>query len=135
MAPTTTTTKPPSSLIVTTTGNTALDRLTRAIYPDPLIAFLNTPLIVQHPVNINLWSGMHVAYGAACYGAGLGVGKMLLVHTLFELGEVVLAGLAISEVDTAEWMDIALDTAFSLAGYGVVKRGAGLKTKKVQQKI
>ena len=102
-----------SSLLVTTTGDTPLDRLTRAIYPAALIRFLNTPLI--GPVNV--WSLTHIVSGALAKRLGFSGLQWFLGHTAFEWAEVRLADMTVDDINMEEFLDIVLDTAFSLVPY------------------
>ncbi len=104
-----------SSLLVTVPENeTALDRITRAIYAPDVIAALNQPIVDVPPVLINRWSLTHGLWGAGAQAVGLSAGQTFWAHTAFEAAEAILgeASFTVEEV-----VDVGIDTAFAMAGW------------------
>lgn len=100
-----------SPLIVTKTGNTNLDKITRAFIPEFLISFFNQNIYSVYPFNINFWSLIHIAFGY--FFKSYGFIWMHIAHALWEYWEIKMAGMNISDIDYEEWIDILMDTIFS----------------------
>lgn len=113
---------------VTSKCNTFLDRLVQLVLPPSLVNFLNTRLARNTYIYLNLWSVVHLLFGAAFFFLRLkysrnflaGFLMWLLIHSVWEAIEF---GLAYKGLYPAlffeEYIDIIWDTIASQAGYSL----------------
>ena len=107
--------------------DTQLDRVTRFLFSDTAIDFLNKD--VYKPLQMNNWSFFHVAWGVVWGLANVSSSSSLfsllnlvLVHSAFEAWEVWAGGYldGTHKLDFREWTDIVVDTALSVLGFLLV---------------